>query len=83
MSTKPRWFNGEVIATSRGWVNPKNNEVLIAHAAAFELHIALRFFWISTHFNPSDGLSRGSDLTDEDIQKVLLIPTRVPLLETC
>lgn len=30
LNTKPRWFVGEVIATERGWVNPKNNEVLVA-----------------------------------------------------
>jgi hypothetical protein len=28
--TKPRWHNGEIIATERGWVNPQNNEVLVS-----------------------------------------------------
>lgn len=30
MSTKPTWHRGECIATERGWVNPANNEVLVA-----------------------------------------------------
>lgn len=30
MNTKPRWFRGEVVATESGWVNPINNEVLVA-----------------------------------------------------
>lgn len=30
MKSKPRWHKGEVIATERGWVNPQNNEVLVA-----------------------------------------------------
>lgn len=30
LQTKPNWFRGECIATERGWVNPKNNEVLVA-----------------------------------------------------
>ena len=30
MKTKPTWHRGEVIATERGWVNPQNNEVLVA-----------------------------------------------------
>jgi len=30
LSTKPTWHKGEIIATERGWVNPQNNEVLVA-----------------------------------------------------
>lgn len=30
LQTKPNWFRGECIATERGWVNPQNNEVLVA-----------------------------------------------------
>lgn len=30
LNTKPRWFTGECVATERGWVNPKNNEVLVS-----------------------------------------------------
>jgi hypothetical protein len=30
LTTKPSWFRGNVIATERGWVNPLNNEVLVA-----------------------------------------------------
>jgi len=30
LSTKPSWHRGEIIATERGWVNPQNNEVLVA-----------------------------------------------------
>ena len=28
--TKPKWHRGPVVATEQGWVNPINNEVLIA-----------------------------------------------------
>lgn len=30
MKTKPLWHRGECIADQRGWVNPQNNEVLVA-----------------------------------------------------
>lgn len=30
LQTKPNWHRGECIATERGWVNPQNNEVLVA-----------------------------------------------------
>lgn len=30
MKTKPTWHRGEVVATDRGWMNPVNNEVLVA-----------------------------------------------------